>query len=108
MPLFMPLPRADHWLLLASPLAIVFASTPPSKPNSPPTYVLLPLIAITETSPPTPILIPLPRPHTPLPLSPIAQTSLFNPLPRADHWLPSHLAMLFALTPPAVGKYPPT
>ena len=37
-----------------------------------------------------------------------AITERFDPVPRGDHAVPSHLAMWFAATPPAVVKSPPT
>src|SRR5947208_3026246 len=38
----------------------------------------------------------------------IAFTVLFRPLLKADQLLPFHLAILFALNPPAVLRLPPT
>ena len=43
-----------------------------------------------------------------LPLTAIALTQLPTPLPSADQLLPFHLAMLLALTVPAVVNLPPT
>ena len=50
----------------------------------------------------------VPPAYTLLPLTASAYTVLPAPLPNADHVVPSHFAMWFALTPPAVVKSPPT
>src|SRR5207249_4606370 len=87
-PLPVPLPRGYHWLLILSQRAIWLAFIPPASVKYPPTYTLLPSIAITFTPPTTPLLA---------------------PLPNGCHWLLilSPLPMPLTVTPPASVKSPP-
>src|SRR5438270_581736 len=85
--LFTPLlaspPTAYHWLVALSHRATLLAVTSPAVANKPPTYTLLPLIAIAWT---------------------ISFTSLPTPVFSACHWLPSQRATWLALEPPAMVK----
>src|SRR5260370_26998102 len=85
----MPLPRADH--RTPSHLAIFAASTSPAVRNWPPTYRAGPVRSSKTKSA----------------VTFGARSESLIPLPRADHRVPSHLAIFAASTSPAVRNWPP-